>query len=42
LLNTCNSWTAQALTAMGIGASLGGVNTAEDLMARIRPFALAE
>ena len=42
LLNTCNSWTAQALTAMGIGASLGGVNTAEDLVARIRPFALAE
>lgn len=42
LFNTCNSWTAQALTAMGLGASLGGVNTAEDLVARIRPFALAE
>jgi len=41
LLNTCNSWTAQALTAMGIGASLGGVNTAQDLVARIRPFAVA-
>ena len=42
LFNTCNSWTAQALTAMGLRASLGGVNTAEDLVARIRPFALAE
>jgi uncharacterized protein (TIGR02117 family) len=42
LFNTCNSWTAHALTAMGLGASLGGVNTAEDLVARIRPFALAE
>jgi len=42
LLNTCNSWTAQALTAMGLSASLGGVNTAEDLVARIRPFAVAE
>ena len=42
LFNTCNSWTAQALTAMGLGASLGGVNTAEDLVARIRPFAVAE
>ena len=41
LLNTCNSWTAQALTAMGIGASLGGVNTAQDLVARIGPFAVA-
>ena len=42
LFNNCNSWTAQALTAKGLGASLGGVNTAEDLVARIRPFALAE
>ena len=42
LFNTCNSWTAQALTAMGLGASLAGVNTAEDLVARIRPFAVAE
>ena len=42
LFNTCNSWTAQALTAMGLGAPLGGVNTAEDLVARIRPFAVAE
>jgi hypothetical protein len=42
LLNTCNSWTAQALTAMGLSASLGGVNTAEDLVARIRPFAVAQ
>jgi len=42
LFNTCNSWTAQALTAMGLDASLGGVNTAEDLVARIRPFAVAE
>lgn len=42
VFNNCNSWTAQALTAMGLGASLGGVNTAEDLVARIRPFALAE
>jgi uncharacterized protein (TIGR02117 family) len=42
LFNTCNSWTAQALTAMGLGASLAGVNAAEDLVARIRPFAVAE
>lgn len=42
LFNTCNSWTAQALTATGLGASLGGVNTAEDLVSRIRPFAMAE
>jgi uncharacterized protein (TIGR02117 family) len=42
VFNNCNSWTAQALTAMGFGVSLGGVNTAEDLVARIRPFALAE
>ena len=42
LFNTCNSWTAQALTAMGLGASLAGMNAAEDLVARIRPFAVAE
>ncbi|MFN8981267.1 MAG: DUF2459 domain-containing protein [Alphaproteobacteria bacterium] len=42
LFNNCNSWTAQALTAKGLGASLGGVNTAEDLISRIRPFAMAE
>ena len=42
VFNTCNSWTAQALTAMGLGASLGGVNTAEDLISRIRPFAVPQ
>jgi uncharacterized protein (TIGR02117 family) len=42
LFNNCNSWTAQALTAKGLGASLGGVNTAEDLISRIRPFAIVE
>ena len=42
VFNNCNTWTAQALTAMGLGASLGGVNTADDLISRIRPFALAE
>lgn len=42
LFNNCNTWTAQALTAMGLGTSLGGVNTAEDLISRIRPFAMAE
>ena len=42
IFNNCNSWTAQALTAMGIGVSLGGVNTADDLISRIRPFAMAE
>lgn len=42
VFNNCNTWTAQALTAMGLGASLGGVNTADDLIGRIRPFALAE
>jgi hypothetical protein len=39
VFNNCNTWTAQALTAMGLGASLGGVNTADDLISRIRPFA---
>jgi uncharacterized protein (TIGR02117 family) len=39
LFNNCNTWTAQALTAMGLGASLSGVNTADDLISRIRPFA---
>lgn len=42
VFNNCNSWTAQALTALGIGASLGGVNTADDLISRIRPFVIAE
>jgi len=42
VFNNCNTWTAQALTAMGLGVSLGGVNTADDLISRIRPFALAE
>jgi uncharacterized protein (TIGR02117 family) len=42
LFNNCNTWTAQALTAMGLGTSLGGVNTAEELISRIRPFAMAE
>jgi uncharacterized protein (TIGR02117 family) len=42
LFNTCNTWTAQALAAMGLGASLGGVKTADDLISRIRPFAIAE
>jgi uncharacterized protein (TIGR02117 family) len=40
LFNNCNSWTAQALSAAGLGASLGGVNTADDLISRIRPFAV--
>jgi uncharacterized protein (TIGR02117 family) len=39
VFNNCNTWTAQALTAMGLGASLSGVNTADDLISRIRPFA---
>ena len=42
LFNNCNTWTAQALTAMGLGASLGGVNTADDLISRIRPFTMPE
>ena len=42
LFNNCNTWTAQALTAMGLGTSLGGVNTAEELISRIRPFAMPE
>ena len=40
IFNTCNSWTAQALTAMGLGAALAGVNTASDLINRIRPYTL--
>jgi hypothetical protein len=42
VFNNCNTWTGQALMAMGLGVSLGGVNTADDLIGRIRPFALAE
>ena len=36
LLNTCNTWTARMLTAAGVGVSPSGVNTAEDLMRRLR------
>ena len=42
VFNNCNTWTAQALTAMGLGTPLGGVNTAGDLISRIRPLAIAE
>ena len=36
LFNTCNTWTADVLTAAGVGASLSGVNRADDLMDRLR------
>ena len=36
LFNTCNTWTARMLRAAGVAASLSGVLTADDLMARLR------
>ena len=36
LFNTCNTWTARMLSAAGVGISPSGVNTAEDLMKRLR------
>ena len=39
LFNTCNTWTARMLSAAGVGASLSGVNTADDLMGRLRDLA---
>ncbi len=39
LFNTCNNWTARMLSAAGVGVSLSGVLTAEDLMGRLRNLA---
>jgi len=36
LFNTCNTWTARMLSAAGVSASLSDVQTADDLMARLR------
>ena len=36
LFNTCNTWTARMISAAGVGVSLSGVQTAEDLMGRLR------
>lgn len=36
LFNTCNTWAARMLSAAGVGASLSGVNTDDDLMSRLR------
>lgn len=36
LFNTCNTWTARMLSTAGVGVSLSGVNTADDLMSRLR------
>ena len=36
LFNTCNTWTARMLSAAGLAISPSGVNSAEDLMKRLR------
>ncbi len=36
LFNTCNNWTARMLSAAGVGLSPSGVQTAEQLMRRLR------
>ena len=36
LFNTCNTWTARMLSAAGVGLSPFGVQTAEELMSRLR------
>lgn len=36
LLNTCNTWTARALQAGGLAIEADGVQTVDDLMARLR------
>jgi uncharacterized protein (TIGR02117 family) len=39
LFNTCNTWTARALSAAGVAIESDGIQTADDLMTRIRPLA---
>jgi uncharacterized protein (TIGR02117 family) len=36
LFNTCNTWAARMVAAMGVDVSLSGVNRADDLMERLR------
>jgi uncharacterized protein (TIGR02117 family) len=37
--NTCNTWTARILAAAGLPISPGGIHTADELVARLRPLA---
>jgi uncharacterized protein (TIGR02117 family) len=39
LFNTCNTWTARALQAAGLAIEADGVQTVDDLMARLAPLA---
>ncbi|MGQ0662260.1 MAG: DUF2459 domain-containing protein [Pseudomonadota bacterium] len=39
LFNTCNTWTARALAAAGLAVEADGVQTAGDLVKRVRPLA---
>jgi uncharacterized protein (TIGR02117 family) len=39
LFNTCNTWTARALQAAGLAIDASGVQTVDDLMARLAPLA---
>ncbi|MDP6343627.1 MAG: DUF2459 domain-containing protein, partial [Alphaproteobacteria bacterium] len=41
LLNTCNTWTARALRQAGLAVDPGNAVTADDLMAQLRPLAVA-
>lgn len=42
LFNTCNSWTARALEAAGYPMGMVEPVTADQLMAKVRPFAAPE
>ncbi|MFN0042055.1 MAG: DUF2459 domain-containing protein [Alphaproteobacteria bacterium] len=39
LFNTCNTWTARALAAAGLAIDPDGVQTAAELVTRVRPLA---
>lgn len=39
VFNTCNTWTASALAAAGLDVEADGVQTADDLVRRVRPIA---
>jgi uncharacterized protein (TIGR02117 family) len=40
-LNTCNTWTARILAAAGLPITPAGIQSADDLTARLRPLAAA-
>jgi len=41
LFNTCNTWTVRALASAGLPIEASGVQTADELLRRVRPFAVA-